>query len=64
MDTEGGDMQRHWLSFKKDEIMYTDGLETEYFLCGGTAQFPLFHTMIVLTRLFVFSQSFVPDIMP
>ena len=51
-------MQRHWLSFKKDEIMYTDGLETEYFLCGGTAQFPLFHAMMVLTRPFYFFKEF------
>lgn len=27
-------MRRHWLSFKKDEIMYTDGLETEHLMFG------------------------------
>jgi hypothetical protein len=48
MVSEGRD-KRYWLSFKKDEIMYTDGFEEEFLLHGGTAHFPLFHTMIVLT---------------
>jgi hypothetical protein len=47
-----------WLSFKKDEIMYTDGLEMNCFLWGGTAHFPLFHTIIVLTLPFYFFKEF------
>ncbi|KIJ98703.1 hypothetical protein K443DRAFT_8968 [Laccaria amethystina LaAM-08-1] len=38
MVSEGRD-KRYWLSFKKDEIMYTDGFEEEFLLhgefCGG-----------------------------
>lgn len=34
MAIAGDNMRRHWLSFKKDEIMYTDGLETEHLMFG------------------------------
>ena len=48
-----------WLSFTKDEIMHTDGLETGYCnLLGGTAHFPLLYTMIGLTLPFNFFKEY------
>ena len=48
-----------WLSFTRDEIMYTDGLEAGYYSAyGGTAYFPLLYTMIRLTIPFYFFKEY------
>ena len=47
------------LSFTRDEIMYTDGLETFYNAgIEGTAHFPLLYTMIGLTLPFHFFKGY------